>query len=603
MTPTNKLLTVLAMSLAIGNDFGANAATLPQLPQKQVDVTMPAVTGSTLNATCTTLQSQINTAATSNTSLTHKVVLATGTTCTGPFVLPAHAGPGWIIITGPNGGVVPEGTRVAPANATLMPQVKYGESSAHTGSFSAAPNATHYRIIGIDMIQDSVCSGCAVGSTNYASVYTGYGNGGYTGTGYIIVDRSLIRDTDSAHYKIRGMSGDAELGNIAMIDSYCSGIKEPNNDTQCFLAVTNPGPILVRNNYLEATGENLMLGGGVPSGNDPTKIPQDVTIALNTFQKDSSWTSATYHQIKSLIETKLGKRVKIDGNDFVGQDWNGGGQIWRLTVRNENGTFPFAEVSDITFTNNRITNSCAGISSFGSDDGGGGGQSMHAKRWNISNNLWVLGAGCAPYGSNRFMSIAVGGGSINGLGTTCTDPSPTCKVEDLTIRHNTVDMGSTGAGMFCIMSAGQLRMDWKDNLINAGGGPGNFDCNGALTGVRGQAILDLAWGASGYTWAGNGIAAIAVGGEGSGIYPQGNGNIYWPALSNILWTNPASGDYTLQAGSPAKGKASDGTDMGVNFTTFNAARAGGNNIIGGGSTDTTPPATPQNVTISTPSTN
>lgn len=600
MTPMSKLLTACVISLTIGGEFAANAATLPQLPQRQVDVTMPTVTGSTLNATCTTLQAQINAAAALSVNLTHQIILATGTVCTGPYVLRSHAGPGWIIITGPNGGVVSSGTRVTTASAASMPQVKYGENSSHNGSFSAESGATHYRIIGIDMIQDSVCSGCAVGTTNYASVYTGYGNGGYTGTGYIIVDRSLIRDMDNAHYKIRGMSGDADLGNIAMIDSYCAGVKEPNNDTQCFLAITNPGPILVRNNYLEATGENLMLGGGVPAGNDPAKIPQDVTITLNTFQKNPLFNGNTYHQIKSLLETKLGKRVKVDGNDFVGQDWNGGGQIWRLTVRNENGTFPQAEVSDITFTNNKITNSCAGISSFGSDDGGGGGQSMHAKRWNISNNLFVLGANCTPYGSNRFMSIAIGGGSVSGTGVDCTDSSPTCKVEDLTIRHNTVDMGTTGGGMFCIMSARQLRMDWKDNLINAGSGPGNFDCNGGMTGVRGQAILDLAWGASGYSWLNNGIANISVGGEGSGIYPQGNGNIYPASATSFLWTNPVAGDYTLQAGSPAKNAASDGTDMGVNFTAYNAARAGGSIAAGGGvgGADLTPPATPQNVNIS-----
>ena len=660
------------------------AVTLPTLPTATVDVTMPTITGSTLSATCATLQAQLNAAAALSTSLNHQVTLATGTTCTGPFVLPAHAGPGWVVITGPNGGVVASGTRVGPSNAASMPQVMYGENASHSGSFSAATNATHYRIVGIDMVENVTCSGCAVGTTNYASVYMGYGNGGYTGTGYIIVDRSLIRDRTVGHYKIRGVSLDAQLGNTAMIDSYCSGVKEPDNDTQCALAVSNPGPVLIRNNYLEATGENAMIGGGEPgtgysdadislvndtiiirgapathfatgtrfttkvstatslpaplsagtvyyaiyqgtSGGDTTikiatsaanasagtaiditdlgldasiptpqpctggvckfsirpetMIPADVTITLNTFAKDTSLTGATYHQIKSLIETKLGKRVSITGNDFLNQDYNGGGQIWRMTVRNETGTFPFAELSDVTFSHNKISNSCGGISGFGSDDGGGGGQSKVVNRVNISNNLWILGSLCSGFANATLFQLAVGGGAINGAGVDCTSPVDTCKLHDLTIRHNTVDLGTSGTSIICVMSAGQKLMDFKDNLIDASGGAGVLDCNGALTGSRGTAILDIAWGAGGYSWTGNGISDISVGGEGSGIYPQ-TGNTYWANSSSILWTNPATADYTLQAGSPAKLAASDGTDMGVNFTNFNIARAGSSSSSG-----------------------
>src|ERR1700704_2578450 len=83
MIPMRKLLTACVMSLAVGGEFVANAATLPQLPQKQVDTTMPTVTGLTLNATCATLQAQIDVAAALNVNLTHQVILATDTTCTG----------------------------------------------------------------------------------------------------------------------------------------------------------------------------------------------------------------------------------------------------------------------------------------------------------------------------------------------------------------------------------------------------------------------------------------------------------------------------------------------------------------------------------------
>lgn len=647
----------------------ALAQTLPTLPTPW-DTAMPTIDGTTYPATCATLQAQINTAAAASASLNHQVTLELGTTCVGPFVFPARPGPGWVVITGPNGGVVPEGTRQLLANASQLPQVKYGESAQHTGSFSTATNGTHFRIVGIDMTEDPVCSGCAIGTTNYASVYSGYGNGGFTGTGYIIVDRSIIRDSTTSHNKVRGFHADAEYGHTAMIDSYCAGIHDVENDTQCFLSVNNPGPIVVRNNFLQATGENLMIGGGQPGlpwtdsginlttntisfvGNaaifpdqgpiqvgmcvtctlpaplvkgtiyyikspstttgtttfklsataggsdiDLTNLgldsggsacsgsctfsatlrelhPRDISITLNLLSKDLTWTSTDWHQIKSLLEIKLGKRVNIDANTFENQDWNGGGQMWRQTVRNESGYFNYAEASDISFTNNYTKNSCGGISSFGSDDGGGAGISKVSYRWNISNNLWQLGLLCSGISSATFLAISIGGGSVDGTGTNCTERDDTCKLHDLTVRHNTIDLGAAGTSIMCVMSQGQKNMDWKDNLIDAAGGAGVLDCNGAMTGSRGTTILNLAWGTSGYTWNYNGIADISVGGEGSSIYPQAQ-NIYWASGSSILFTNQAAGDYTLQSGSPAKNAASDGTDMGVNFTTYNAARAGG----------------------------
>ena len=83
---------IIAMAVAAGFAAKTQAVTLPSLPQAQVDVTIPPVTGSTLNATCATLQAQINAAAALNVNLTHQIILATGTTCTGPYKLPSHNG-------------------------------------------------------------------------------------------------------------------------------------------------------------------------------------------------------------------------------------------------------------------------------------------------------------------------------------------------------------------------------------------------------------------------------------------------------------------------------------------------------------------------------
>ena len=48
-----------------------------------------------------------------------------------------------------------------------------------------------------------------------------------------------------------------------------------------------PGPFWIENNYLEASGENFMLGGTDPT--DPGLIPGGVTFRRNYVTKPVSW--------------------------------------------------------------------------------------------------------------------------------------------------------------------------------------------------------------------------------------------------------------------------------------------------------------------------
>lgn len=583
-TLIRKLLTIHAMSLIIGGWLTAHAETLPQLPNKQVDVTMPSVTGSTFNATCATLQTQLNAAAALNVNLTHQIILATGTTCTGPYKLPSHTGgTGWILITGKNyANLPPSGTRVKPADATLMPQIRYGERDegpfTHVGAFSAQTGAQRYRIIGIDMVQDSTKS------PNWAFVVMGYNNQNALNTGYIILDRVIMRDTNSTHETIRAVLGDAQLGHTAMIDSYVAGIKDigNDNDTQAWLSISNPGPILIQNNFLEASGENLMLGGGDPSSE--SVMPKDVTIRRNTFSKNRAWWGEGHYLTKTLLELKLGIRVLIEGNDFLDMPWNDGGWAFRLTVRNQDGGAPYSEVSDITIRYNLFKNVTNGIIAFGADNAGTGILSKHSKRWHIHDNLfyglgWLCGGGASCGG---WILIQDGGAS-------CTDTAPSCELQDLTIAHNTVD--DIHEFTFYVVNTHQTGLDFRDNLINAGGGRGAF--SEALWGTN---FLHTHYGAT-YTWANNRLAGIG-GGEDTALYPQGT-NSYPTSFANFMWTNRAARNYTLQAGSPAKNAASDGTDQGVNFSSYNAARVNGS-AGGSGGGDPTAPRPPQQLRIPTP---
>jgi len=595
MKSTKALITACLISLITGTEYTAQATVLPQLPRTQVDVTMPTVTGSTLNATCATLQAQLNAAAAMSVNLTHQIILATGTLCTGPYILPSHnGGTGWILIKGANySNLPPSGTRVQVSDATLMPQIQYGEDAAvaHVGSFSAATGAQRYRIIGIDMVENPAKV------PNWAHVTLGYASSGATNTGYIILDRVIIRNRDTTLESMRGVYGDTQLGNTALLDSVIMGIKARGGDTQAWLSVTNPGPILIQNNFLQSTGENFMLCGATPL-NDALQ-PRDVTVKSNLMSKESSWWGASGWLVKTLLELKCGVRVLVEGNTFQDMPWNDGGMAHRLTPRNDSYTTAagtFLEVSDITIRYNLYKNVTNWINSIASDDSSvcAGCMTKHSKRWFIHDNLiYGLGWSCGGGAScGALFSIMDGGGGNTGTNTNCTDPSPTCKMEDLSITHNTID--DVRDRLFCVTTNGQINLDFKDNLINNNGARGLFDCGGNVSTNYGSARLSEAWTGASATWTNNIIANIGSG-ESSSNYPQAS-NSYPANYTSILWTNRTTRDYTLQPGSPAKSAASDGTDLGVNFNTYNTVRAGGVGS-GSGGADVTPPATPQNVTI------
>jgi len=242
---------------------------------------MPAVTGTVLVATCATFQAQLNAAAALPLNLTHQVTLGpAGTTCTGPFFLPAHqGGTGWIIITGPNGAVQASGTRIGPADFASLPKLRYSGAGPNT-AVSSSNHAQRYRFVGIEFINNPGFS------PNYRLVCLGLltdGCGGWN-TGYFIFDHVVLHDTSTPHDTIRGIQGDTQVGNVAIMDSYCVGIGRAGanaQESQCWQADANPGPILFQNTMFQAAGENTMFCGGA----DPVVYFFDngVSVAADTI--------------------------------------------------------------------------------------------------------------------------------------------------------------------------------------------------------------------------------------------------------------------------------------------------------------------------------
>src|SRR5207302_1285194 len=125
----------------------------------------------------------------------------------------------------------------------------------------------------------------------------------------------------------------------AVIDSALWGFTEVGADAQAIASWSGTGPFKIVNNYLEASGENVMFGGDGPS--ILNLVPADIEVRGNYFFKPLTWKvgdpsyAGVAWTVKNLFELKNAQRVLLDGNIFehnwVGADQHGAAVLF--TVR------------------------------------------------------------------------------------------------------------------------------------------------------------------------------------------------------------------------------------------------------------------------------
>src|SRR5262249_35166070 len=148
--------------------------------------------------------------------------------------------------------------------------------------------------------------------------------------------------------------------------SYIADIKSTGQDSQAIGGWNGPGPYVITNNYLEASGENVMFGGADPS--IPGLVPSDITITDNQFFKPPSWRAESW-VVKNLFALKDARRVSVLRNTFD-YTWEGGqsGYAILFTVRNQDGNCPWCQVDHVTFERNVVRHAAAGVEILGYDD-------------------------------------------------------------------------------------------------------------------------------------------------------------------------------------------------------------------------------------------
>jgi len=166
------------------------------------------------------------------------------------------------------------------------------------------------------------------------------------------------------------------------------GFYEKGRDSQAVWICNGPGPYAVLDSVLEATGENILIGGATPGivGMNPANI----TIKGNTIRKPESF--RTLGTVKNSVEAKIGIGVVIEGNTIDG-NWTDGqaGSTIVITVRGQ-GNCPWCTVDDVTIRGNTVRRAPDGFSVnvLGRDDAGPSGQ---LRKLTIDHNLFADAGG------------------------------------------------------------------------------------------------------------------------------------------------------------------------------------------------------------------
>jgi hypothetical protein len=494
----------------------------------------------------------------------------------------------WIIIrTSAADSLLPaEGERATPCYAgvaTLVGRPSYGCTNPQNvmaqvenpnpvdGPFILASGANHYRLIGLEVTRTS-------GVHDSPVLLTVEPDGA---ADHIVIDRcwfhGTVRDETKSGVSLKGMS------QAAVVDSYFNDFHCNENglctDAHAIGGGTGnrqDGPFKISHNFLEASGESVMFGGG-----GGTLTPGDIESTRNHFFKPWQWMPGAPGQVKGLnggsfitknhMELKNATRVLVEGN-LMENNWGGftqSGYALLLSPKNQHtqhgNVCPKCEVTDVTIRYTRISHSGSGIQMETSMSGNGrnGGPALAGQRWSI-HDVVIDDISKNYFGQGNLFIIA------NGW--------PKNPVNTVTINHVT---GFPDGGAHMLMTGNSVKdpsmygFVFTNNLIATGdypiwsSGGGTSSC--AYHGTPAQKIKKCF---STYTFNNNALIATPD------VFPPSSwpsGNFFPPtvdAVKFVQFDSGDNGDYTLQSGSPYKNKGTDGKDLGADIVGLNAALNG-----------------------------
>ena len=530
-------------------------------------------------------------AALNNASCGDTIALQAGATFHGKYVFPAKAcdDSHWIIVrtSAPDSALPAEGQRLTPCYggvASLPGRPPYSCSNAQNvlarllldvtgdGAIRLADGANHYRILGLEITRP-------VGMTGGATLIMSPGV-----ANHIVLDRSWLHGTaqDETHGGFN-MSG---ISYAAVVDSYfndlkCVAVTGTCTDAHAVaggVSTTQDGPYLIQNNFLEASGEAVMFGGG-----PATTTPADIQILHNHFFKPWQWmkgqpnfvggVSGNPFIVKNHMELKNAVRVLAEAN-LMENNWGGFSQTGdgillspknQHVASNNTNVCPVCQVTDVTIRYSHIIHAGGGVqlATAISGDGTNGAAALAGTRWSLHDLVMddlstnYVGGGTPFEIMNTWPANGLNTVTINHV-TAFTDPT-----SHMAVIGNQL----TNQPMYGIVFTNNIIVTGAHPIWSSGGGTGNCAYyNVPLTTVT--ACFP------GYVFKNNALIGTPS------VYPPStwpSGNFFPATISSMNFVGYDStdiGNYALLSASAYKNKATDGTDLGADIAGLTAALAG-----------------------------
>jgi hypothetical protein len=462
------------------------------------------------------LQAAINKALPGDTLL-----LAAGATFVGNFVLPVKSGTSYITIrsAAADSSLPGASTRIDSTFAAMLPKIQSPNSLA---AMATAPGAHHYRLQCLEFLANAQGIGDVVQLGDGSSAQNTLASVPHD----LVVDRVYIHgDPTSGQKRAIALNSAA----TTIVNSYIANIWAPGQDSQAIAGWNGPGPFTISNNYLEAAGENFLLGGADPS--IPNLVPSNITFTQNHLSKQIAWEQRTGMSVKNLLELKNAQNITIDSNilEHCWLDAQTGFAVL-FTPRNQGGTAPWSVVQHVRFTNNIVRHVSSGVNILGNDNDY---PSQLTNDIVILNNLFY-DVSSAYGGNGRF--LMTGGGT------------------NVTVDHNTViqdgwtDVYAYGPPVTGFTFTNNILPDYSWAILGDNTTPGN---NAIQTYYPGSTLL-----------------RNVIAGSDPSTYPTGN---FYPAtFTAVGFVDLAGGNYALSASSPYLHSATDGTAVGCDLTRLPA---------------------------------
>jgi len=510
--------------------------------------------------------------------------LQAGATFTGIFKFPNKNcdGSHWIIVrTSSDNSLLPsEGSRLTPcyAGVSSLPGRPAFNCSwtknvlaklvmnrgGMAGPVVFAAGANHYRLIGLELTR----------LTGLGLVYVLASPSTGAVTNNIIYDRIWFHGTthDETTRGVQlGGSSYVSVINSFFTDFHCVNLTGSCGDAQAIhggIGNHPMGPYKIVNNFLEASGENILLGGGTA-----TYTPHDIEITHNHMFKPLTWMKGQQGYVggangnpfivKNLFELKNAQRVLLDSN-IMENTWGGFTQVGFAIVLTPkpNGTCTICQVTDVTIRNSFVSHIGAGmILSNGLSDSGA--PSLDGGRYSIHDVIFDDINGTKFHGPNLFAQVST--------------PPGAPVLHDVTINHITAFPKATSFLIGDVLSVTPKMRNFvvANSIINTGqypvwstGTSGSLNCA-----AHNSPLITMNSCFNGYLFTHNALLA-SPGSFPPSTWPASN---FFPtsgtAVEFVNYNGGSGGNYTLESASSYKYAGTDGKDLGANVLGVTAAVA------------------------------